>query len=88
MFIDELGVAVTAKENAEAVEPRDDALELHAVDEKYGEGNFLLTDVVQERILKAWRAFGRHFVFLSDCDFGSRYWLTLGAVYRLFMTSA
>ncbi len=66
MLIDELGVAVTAKQHAEAVEPGDDALELDAVDEEDREGNFLLTDMIEEGVLQAGGAFGGHFVVLSD----------------------
>src|SRR5918999_3140168 len=37
MLIDELGMSVTAKENAEVVEPGDDPLQLDPVDEKNGQ---------------------------------------------------
>ena len=36
MFVDKLRMAIAAQQYAKIVKPRDDALQLHAVDEKNG----------------------------------------------------
>ena len=60
MLVDELRMAVPAQQDAEIVEPSHDALQLDAVDEKDREGNFVLPDVVEKRVLKILRAIARH----------------------------
>ena len=52
MFVDQLGHAVAAQQNAEIIEPGDDALELHAVHQEDGDGNLLLAHMVEERVLQ------------------------------------
>src|SRR5215203_7292268 len=51
VFVDQLRVAVTAQEYAEIVEPRHDALQLHPIHKENREGNLVLTDIVEERVL-------------------------------------
>src|SRR5262245_26572539 len=46
MLIHELRVTIAAQENTKIVEPSDDPLQLHAVDEKDRKGRFVLPDVV------------------------------------------
>ena len=52
VFIDQLRVAVAPQEDAEIVEPRDDALKLDAVDEEHRYRDLVLSDVVEKGILK------------------------------------
>src|SRR5690606_20184824 len=52
MLVDKLRMPVAAQQNAEVVEPVHDALKLDAVDEKYCESRFLLSNVIEEGILQ------------------------------------
>jgi hypothetical protein len=54
-------VTVAAQEHTKVVEPADDALELHAVDEKDGKRRLVLAYVVQERVLKVLDSVCTHF---------------------------
>jgi hypothetical protein len=53
-------VAIPTQQHTEIVEPGDDALQLHAVDKKDRQRNFLFSDVIEESILKVLRTFGCH----------------------------
>ena len=59
MFINELGVTIAAKKNAEIVERCHDAGQLDAVDKENSQRNLLLANSVQEKILQVLRTF-RH----------------------------
>ncbi len=52
MLVNELHLAVAAQEHTEIVEPGDDALKLHTVDEEDGERGLCLADSVKERVLQ------------------------------------
>src|SRR6478609_3287917 len=52
MLVNELRMTVTPQKHAEIIEPGDDALQLHAVDEENRQRNLLLADVVEEGVLK------------------------------------
>src|SRR3569833_972447 len=52
VLVDQLALAVAAQQDAEIVEPGDVALELHAIDQKDGDGAFGFADSVEERVLK------------------------------------
>src|SRR3990170_7611817 len=60
VFVNQLGMTIPAQENAEIVEPGDDALQFHAIHEEYRHGYFLLPDIVEERVLKILRAIASH----------------------------
>ena len=62
MLVDQLRMTITPQQDAEVVKPRDDALKLHAIDQKYGQWDFVFSDEVQECILQVLGAFGRHFL--------------------------
>jgi hypothetical protein len=70
-------VSVAAQEDTKIVEPRHDALQLDAVDEKDREGGLALADVIEKRVLKVLSAICGHrcclFLFISlflDFDLG------------------
>ena len=52
MFVDKLRKAIAAEQNAEAVEPGDDALQLDAIDQKYCYRHLMLTNMIEKRVLK------------------------------------
>ena len=58
VLVDELRVPVAPQQDAEIVEPGDDALQLHAVDQEDRQRRFVLAHMVQERVLKALGSFG------------------------------
>jgi hypothetical protein len=60
MLVDQLRMPVTAQKNAEIVKPRDDALQLDAIDEKNGQRDLLLSDMIQKRVLQILSAFSGH----------------------------
>jgi hypothetical protein len=60
VFVNQLGVTVPAQENAEIVEPGYDTLKLYAIHKEYRQGNLLLPDVVEKRVLQILRAIARH----------------------------
>ena len=60
VLVDELRVAVPTQQHAEIIEPGHDALELHAVHQKYREWNFALADVIEKRVLEILCALGCH----------------------------
>src|SRR5215831_1869992 len=51
---------VAPQQHAEIIEPRDDALEFHAIHQKNGEWNFVFTDVIEKGVLKVLCAVGCH----------------------------
>jgi hypothetical protein len=61
MLIDQLRVTVTPQEDTEIVKPRHNALQFDAIDQEYGEGRFLLPDVIEKCVLQALGFFGGHF---------------------------
>src|SRR5690554_4803743 len=60
MLVNKLGLGVPTEQQTEIVEPRDDALQFDAVDEKDRHGDFLLTNVVEERVLQVLHLFTGH----------------------------
>src|SRR5690348_16639560 len=60
VLVDKLGVGVAAQQDAEIVEPGDDALELDAVDEEDRDGGLVLPHIVQKNVLNVLSFFGRH----------------------------
>jgi hypothetical protein len=66
VFVDQLRVAIAPQQDAEIVKPRDDALKLHSIDQKYGQWDFVFPYEVQECILQVLGAFGRHFLIPFD----------------------
>src|SRR3712207_8844817 len=50
--LDELRMPVPAQEDAEIVEPGHDTLELDPVHQEDGQRNFVLADIVEERVLQ------------------------------------
>ena len=59
MLIDQLRLAVATQQDAEVVEPADNALELDTIDEEDGERRLRLAHAVQERVLQILFLFGR-----------------------------
>jgi hypothetical protein len=53
-------MTIPAQKDAEVVEPGDDALKLHPVDEEDRQRDFLLPDIIQKGVLKILRAIARH----------------------------
>jgi hypothetical protein len=51
---------VAPQEHAEIIEPRDDALEFHAIHQENSEWNFVFTDVIEKGVLKVLCAVGCH----------------------------
>jgi hypothetical protein len=51
---------VATQQHAEIIEPRDDALEFHAIHQENGEWNFVFADVVEKGVLKILCAVGCH----------------------------
>lgn len=60
MLVNELGVTIPPEQHAEIVKPGDHALQFHTVDKEYRQRDFVLSDVVEKRILQILRAFARH----------------------------
>src|SRR6185312_4402096 len=55
VLVHELSVSVPAEQDGEIVEPRDDALQLDAVDQEHGHGGLVLPHMVQEDVLNVLR---------------------------------
>src|SRR6516225_3273650 len=51
---------VATQQHAEIIEPRDDALEFHAIHQENGDWNFVFADVVEKGVLKILCAVGCH----------------------------
>jgi hypothetical protein len=51
VFVYQLRVAVTAQQDRKIIEPRYDALQFDAVDQKHGHGRFVFTNVIEENVL-------------------------------------
>ena len=60
MFIHQLGMPVSAQQDAEIIEPRHDTLQFHTVDQKDRQWCFLLANVIEKSVLEVLRAFCRH----------------------------
>ncbi|MNL45841.1 hypothetical protein D3C87_1685180 [compost metagenome] len=60
VLIDQLRLRVTTQQQAEIVEPGDDTLQLDAVHQEDGDGDFLLSDVIKEGILQVLLLFASH----------------------------
>ena len=52
VFIDQLRMPVAPQQDAEIVEPRDDALKFDAVDQEHRYWDLVLSDVVEKGVLK------------------------------------
>ena len=72
MLVDQLRMTVTAQKHAEIVEGGDNARQLDAVDQKNRELNLLLTNGIEEKILKVLRTFrhGAASFFIAGMDTG------------------
>src|SRR3546814_13417874 len=51
MLVDKLRVRIATKQHAKIVEPRHDTLQLHAVDEKDGDGGLVLANMIEKDVL-------------------------------------
>jgi hypothetical protein len=60
MLINQLRYTITTKQEAKIVEPRDDALQFHAVDQKNRNGQFGFAKVIEKCILQILWFFLRH----------------------------
>ena len=72
MFVHKLRMTVPTKEHAEIIEPSDNTLKFHAIDQEDCHRDFLLPDMVEKHILKVLRFFWRHFeaflfLIVFDC---------------------
>jgi hypothetical protein len=77
MLVHKLRMSVTPKQDAKIIEPGDDALQLDAVDEKYGQGRLIFTNVIEKSVLQTLHTLGSHdgphfFLFLDRGFDGSR----------------
>src|SRR5215469_1010137 len=74
VLVDKLRMRVAPQQHAEIVEPGDDALQLHAVDQKDRNRRLVLAHVVEEDVLHVLRFLGRHGYFpLSWSPTGPRW---------------
>jgi hypothetical protein len=64
MFVDQLRVAISAEQHGEIVEPGDDALQLHAIDQEHRYRRLALANVIEKHILYILRFFVGHGGFL------------------------
>jgi hypothetical protein len=53
-------MAIATQQNTEIVEPTDDTLQLHTIDQKDGERRFVFANVVEKCVLQILGFFGRH----------------------------
>src|SRR6201993_4730856 len=51
VLVDKLRMTVAPKQQAEIVEPRDNSLQLHSIDQKYRQWRFGFANVVKEGVL-------------------------------------
>src|SRR6516165_12701256 len=51
---------VATQQHAEIIEPRDDALQFHAIHQENGEWDFVFADVIEKSVLKVLCAVGCH----------------------------
>ena len=58
MLVNQLRMTVPPEQDAEIIEPGDDALQLDAVHQKDGERGLVLANVIEKRVLKTLRAMG------------------------------
>jgi hypothetical protein len=58
MFVNQLGLAVTAQQNREIVKPGYDPLKLYAFHEKHRDCGLVLAQIVEENILQIIRLIG------------------------------
>jgi hypothetical protein len=64
-------LSVTAQQDAEIVKPCDHALQFDPVNQENGDGNFLLTDMIEKSVLKILFGFSGHFLpvlFIGKCE--------------------
>jgi hypothetical protein len=60
MLVDELRMSIAAKEDTEIIEPADDPLQLHAVDEEDGQRCFVFANIIEKSVLQVLSFFSRH----------------------------
>jgi hypothetical protein len=60
VLVDQLRVAIPPQQDAEIVEPRHDALEFNAIDQKNRQRNFAFTNVIEKGVLEILCSLGRH----------------------------
>lgn len=65
MFIDKLGIPITPQEQTEIIKPRDNTLQLNAIDEEDRERNLRLPYMVQKRVLEILSPVIYHFISVS-----------------------
>jgi len=63
MLVDELGMPIAPQQDTKIIKPRNNALQLHAIDQEDCEGSLVLTNVVEECILEALNFVCRHRFF-------------------------
>jgi hypothetical protein len=62
VLVDKLRVAIATQEHAKIIEPGDDALQFHAVDQENSKWNFVFTNEIEKCILQVLRPFCCHFL--------------------------
>src|SRR3546814_11783407 len=73
MLVDKLRVRIATKQHAKIVEPRHDTLQLHADDEKDGDGGLVLANLIEKDVLN--RSEERRGGKECGCTCRSRWWL-------------
>ena len=63
MLVDQLGMPVAPKQDAEIVEPSHEPLQFYPVDEKNRDRRLGLSHVIEKRVLEVLRLLGCHSVF-------------------------
>src|SRR3546814_1442975 len=61
-------MSVAAQKHGEIVKPRDDALQLHAVDQEDRDRHLVLPDVIEKHVLDALVLFGGHLFAPYSCS--------------------
>ncbi|MFT6659606.1 MAG: hypothetical protein ACJAZW_002784 [Maritalea sp.] len=61
MFVNQLRLGLAAQQQTKIVEPRNNALQLHTIDQKNRHGYFVFPDIVKERILQVLTFFIGHY---------------------------
>jgi len=68
MLVDKLRMPVPPQQNAEIVELGHHALQLNTVHQKYGEGYFAFSNVIEKSVLQILRTLGCHGRFSIFCS--------------------
>jgi hypothetical protein len=65
VFVNKLRMTVSTQKHTKIVEPGDNALQFHAINQENGEGNFVFANEIEKSVLEVLRAFCCH--FLDPC---------------------